>query len=485
MTIWIPDLAAFTGPRYLAIAAALAADVEDGRLAAGTRLPTHRALAYGLGLTVGTVSRAYAEAERRGLIAAHVGRGTFVAEPRSNITTTPGPAVARNDVVVAFDKHALDALPAPGEDEERLDLSLNYPHAGPVAAALASGLAALADPAVLDAIGRYQPPNGMLTHRRAAAHWLARGNMDADPDDIIIVPGCQGGLLATFMALAEPGETVLTESLTWPGLRATTAPLGVHTRAVAMDGDGLRPDAFDAACGQFRPRLLYVTPNLHNPTCAVMPEARRREIAAIADRHGVFVLEDDVYGFLLDDPPPPIRAFLPERGLYVTSVSKSVAPGLRVGYLWAPPALRSRLAGAVRANVMMTSPVAAELARQLIIGGGADEAAARQRAQARRRQMVAAERLEGLSYENHPAASHLWLKVPSPWRRGELAASLLDRGVAVTPGMAFAGDASVTVGADHVRLCLCAIAAEDRFARAIDIVGEIARAGPATGMPVV
>lgn len=479
MTMWVPDLNSIEGPRYLAIAEALAADVRAGRLAPGTQLPTHRDLAHRLGLTVGTVSRAYAEADRRGLIAGHVGRGTFVEAPRPPETgfCAPGPG-----------EHVLDAIYAPTDDGERLDLSLNYPHTAPLAPALAAGLARMAQSdnrELLAGIGRYQPPNGMPAHRQAAALWLSRGGIAADPDDILIVPGCQGGLLAVFMALARSGDTVLTEALTWPGLRAATTPLGLNIHPVAMDAAGLRPDAFEAACKSIRPRLLYTMPNLHNPTCTIMPEGRRREIAAIARAHDVFVVEDDVYGFLLDDPPPPIRTFLPDHGLYVTSLSKSVAPGLRIGYLWAPAALRARLAGAIRANVLMTSPVTAELARQLILGGGADVAADAQRAEARRRQDLAMRRLAGLPFSSHPAAFHLWLKVSPGWRGSELAARLLDRGVAVTPGMAFAGDSGASEADAHVRLCLCAIASEARFDRALSIVADVARGSPAAALPVV
>lgn len=483
MTIWLPQLHGADGPRYLAIADALAGDVRAGRLVPGTRLPTHRELAYRLGVTVGTVSRAYGEAERRGLIAAHVGRGTYVAE-----------AAARADVAGVATasggrpgEHALDAIYRPGGGDESLDLSLNYPHTPSLAAGLAAGLAGLTrlDEAGLTGIGSYQPPNGMPSHRRAAALWLERLGFTADPEDIVIVPGCQGGLLAAFMALAKAGETVLTEALTWPGLRAATTPLGLRVQPVAMDAHGLRPDALEAACRAHRPRLLYTMTSLHNPTCIVMPEARRREVAAIAEAHELFVIEDDVYGFLLDDRPPPLRSFLPDLGLYVTSLSKSVAPGLRVGYLWAPPALRSRLSGAVRANVLMTSPVTAELAAQLIVSGGAAEAAERQRTQARKRQRMAARRLSGLDVSTHPASFHLWLRVPPAWRSGELTARLADRGVAVTPGEAFAGDPSVEEAQAHVRLCLCAIGSDERFARAIDIVADVARGGATGALPVV
>lgn len=514
MTIWIPNLKGRGGPLYRAIADALAEAIEDGSLPAGMRLPTHRELAYRLGLNTGTVSRAYAEACVRGLIDGEVGRGTFVRVPSTatNETTTsgtrPGWAVAGpsfTDVAMAgpafvgltarhraapapAGNHALDRIyPHNSADavEDRLDLSLNYPFAPPQGAALEVGLRRSLDRVTLDAIARYQPPNGMAAHREAGANWLRFTGIDVDADDLLLVAGCQSGFSIATMALARPGDVVLHEALTWPGMRAAAVPLGLRLHGIAMDGDGLVPDAFDAACREFRPRLLYTMPTLHNPTAIVMPAERRQTIVAIARRHGVYIIEDDVYGFLLDERPDSMRAIAPDITLYITSLSKAVAAGLRIGYIAAPRALVPVLAGAIRANLLMTSAVAAQVASELIASGAAAEAAAAQRLQARARQQIAAAELVGLQFITHPQAFHGWLALPEPWRSEAFVARLAERGVVVTPGGAFASGEPTAESDTHVRLCLCAITDPERLTTALRIVREVARGADAGRMPVI
>jgi DNA-binding transcriptional MocR family regulator len=289
-----------------------------------------------------------------------------------------------------------------------------------------------------------------------------------------------------FLALCRPrGTWVLHDALTWPGLPATAAPQGVRGIGLPMDDDGLLPDALEAACREHRPRLLYTMPTLHNPTTVVMSEERRQAIAAVARQHGVFVVEDDVYGFLLDQPLPPIRTFLPDLGVYVTSLSKCVAPALRIGYLAAAPSLLPRLAAAMRTSVLMTSSLAAEVASRAIASGAAAIAAGRQREEARARQQLAADLLQGLSYRSRPTAFHGWLPVPAPWRTDNLVAALAARGVSVTPGAAFAADGKEPQGETHVRLCLCAVPDRARLAMALGIVGEVLRGSPPQRLPVV
>ncbi len=490
MTMWTPDLSGRPGPVYRAIADAMAADLQGGRLKPGERLPTHRDLAFRLGVTVGTVSRGYAEAERRGLIAGHVGRGTYVRWPGPEARSGE-PMDVPDDVSAAGPDHRRVGAFARYYEETaavrgRYNLSLNYPFGPPLADALQTALARITARATIEAVAGYQPSNGMPAHRIAAAGWLARFGIAADPDRTLIVPGAQGGLMTIFMAVARPGDTVLAEALTWPGLLASADAMGLRVCPVAVDEEGLCPDAFDAACRRHKPRLLYLMPTLHNPRTTVMPQARRHAVAAVAARHGVWVIEDDVYGFLLDEPMPPLRTLLPHNGLYVTSLSKCVAPGLRVGFLDAPAALVPRLASALRCSTLMTSPVSAELAAEVIRCGAAEAAASAQREETRRRQSLAAARLAGLGFRTNPNGFHLWLAVPEHWKREEFVGRLSDRGVAVTPGTAFAaGDPPDGEALAHVRVCLCAIAEVDRLAAALDLIVEVAHAHDRAIMPVV
>ncbi|NJO54986.1 MAG: aminotransferase class I/II-fold pyridoxal phosphate-dependent enzyme [Bacteroidales bacterium] len=192
-----------------------------------------------------------------------------------------------------------------------------------------------------------------------------------------------------------------------------------------------------------------------------------------------------MYGFLLEAPPTPLRTLLPDLGIFVTSLSKAVAPGLRVGWLAAPAMLVPQLAAAIRASVLMASSIAAELATQAIASGAAERAARAQRDEARARQRLAAIRLSGLDFRSHPSAFHGWLAVPAPWRRDDFTAALHARGVLVTRGSAFAGSTAAREAETHVRLCLCAIPDRARLATALDIIASVAEEDASYRLPVV
>ena len=288
MTIWQPSIGNRNGPRYLAIADALAEDVTAGVLEPGTRLPTHRDLAYRLGVTVGTVSRAYAEADRRGLISGEVGRGTFVGN-HSKASRLAVPSEESNGVV---------------------DLSLNLPAYTSGDIELSRTLAEISRDGGLLPLLDYQPDVGLPHHRVAGAEWLAHLGVPAEANRIIVTNGAQHGMAVTFLAVARPGDVVLTEALTYPGMKELANQFGLRLHGVAMDGEGMRTDAFAEACRTLAPKALYTTPTLQNPTAVLMGEQRRREIVAIAREHNVTIVEDDVYGFLLGNERPPAMAEL-------------------------------------------------------------------------------------------------------------------------------------------------------------------------------
>src|SRR5258707_10809036 len=398
MTMWTPDLRQRSGPRYIAIAEALAEDAGGGHLRPGTRLPTHRDLADRLGVTVGTVTRAYAEATRRGLVTGEVGRGTFVR------------AAARPAA-------AAGAVP----DAGIIDLSANLPPAAAVkqeAATLARTLAALSRRQDLGRLLAYPPEGGAREHRAAGAEWIRRGGFATTVERVLVTSGSQHGMTAVFAGLFAPGDVIATEALTYPGMKTLAGLLALRLQGVAMDEHGLRPDAFAAACRARRPKALYCVPTLQNPTTAVMPASRRQEIAAIARDHGVLIVEDDVHGRLLARPQPPLCTLAPDDSVYLTGTSKVLAPGLRVGFTVAPPALFPRIAAAIRGTTWMAAPLMAEIASRWIQDGTAETILARKRKEAAARYRIARKALERFAIQAHPEAYHLWLALPKPWRAG-------------------------------------------------------------------
>ena len=446
--------------------------IRTGRLTVGSQLPTHRELSKRLGVAVSTVSRAYAEAGRRGLIGGTVGRGTFVlATDRDNDL---GPSC---DTMRPLERLYLPLM----QREDAINLSLNEPLSDGTGERLREALTAIAAKRDLDGLAHYQPPQGQLEHRVAGEAWLRELGVEAPAEDIYAVSGGQTALMTIFLALARPGDTVLTEELTWPGALSVGRLTGILLKPVSIDEEGLIPEAFEAACHAYRPRFVYTMPTLHNPTTATASLGRRMEIVRIARAHNVLIVEDDAYGFLVEPRATPYCQLARDITVYLTSLSKSIAPTLRVGFMAVPPRLHKSMRASTRATTAMVSPLLLELTTHLINSGAGREAIKFQAAAARHRQELAASILGRTAPA--PTSLHYWLELPSDMHSAVFVADALARGVAVTPGDAFA----VSPGRDPggVRLCLCSELSETRVKQALLILAQLVNADHAAALPIV
>lgn len=442
--IWQPDLANRTRPVYLAIADAIAEDVRSGRLAAGHRMPPQRALADRLGVDLTTVSRAYGEARRRGLLDARVGQGTFISARPAARREAPAPFSANRPAAIIDMTMNQPPLPDAPDLLER------------VRQGLAQAMLRIDPQSLLRYPDTATAAGGLEEDRAAGAHWLSRRLGPVDNGRIVVCPGTQSALLALLSMLARPGDIVCTEALTYPGFRAIAGQLGLRVVGVAMDGGGIDPDALRAAVETHAPKALYCTPTLHNPTTATLPAERRAAIAAIAREHGIPIIEDDIYGVLPQDAPPPIAALAPEMTFHVTGLAKCVAPGLRITYVAAPDSRQAmRLAAAQRATMLGTPPIPAAVATRWIGDGTADALLAAIRAEATVRQRMARDLLPPAAVTAHPEGFHLWLGLPPTWTRGEFAAHLRGRGIAAAASDTFLVP-GLTAGPapEALRICL-------------------------------
>lgn len=412
------------GPAYDRIVAALARDIQSGKLAAGVRLPTQRALAEQLGLGLGTITRAYAEAEARGLIEAVVGRGSFV----------------RNQA------------PAPRADAP-IDLARNIPPQGPALAALRSAIAALARRTdLLDRLD-YAPDTGFPADRAAGAAWLTRtANFDrVDPGALVVCAGAQQAIYLAMAACCRPGEALVFETSTFFGAKATANHLGLRLVAADMDTEGLTPDGLARAVQESGARAAYVQP-FQNPTARVMGLARREAIAATARKLGIILIEDDLYAAAITELGlPPLRAFAPDLVAYVSGLSKGLGPGLRTGYLLPPERFRTAICDAQRAVSYGPPTFGSVVGTQWIESGEAFSMLDVVRAELRRRTELArhilSERLEPLRQALSP---HVWVPL-SELESERVAGQAARAGVRVTPPQAPFLPGTTVSG---LRLCL-------------------------------
>jgi len=467
---WCPDVRKGTGIVYLAIADAIAEDIRRGRLTPGQRLPPQRALAERLGVDFTTVSRAYAEAGRRGLVDGRVGQGTFV-----------------RDHAVGHGMMATPDSVAPRLSETRLiDMSMNQPPVPADARVLdrmRRTLAGHASGLTADALFHYPGATDMQAFQEAGVHWLSGRLPGLAADRVLVAPGTQGALTAALIALTKPGDTICTELLTYPGIRSLALHLGLRLVGAPMDGDGLDPDAFDALCRRETPKVLYCTPTHHNPTTATMPRERRQAIADLARQHGVTIVEDDVYGRLPADSPPPIAALAPDVTYHIAGLTKCMAPALRVAYLIAPaPRLAAAVSNVLRSSVLSAAPLAAGAAAALIQDGTADAVLSALRTEAVGRQALAARILPPDSFTAQPDSYHLWLRLPASWSRTEFVLHMRDKGIVLA-----VSDAFTVSGTPPEAARVCLGAAPDRAAtqRVLETIADAIARAPASAAAVI
>ncbi|WLD57997.1 PLP-dependent aminotransferase family protein [Salinispirillum sp. LH 10-3-1] len=416
MTIWNPSALNLAKPKYQALADAIADAIAEGELGPGSRLPAQRLLADRLGVTVGTITRAYAEAERRGLLVATVGSGTYVRE-----------------------KAQSEGFQIQERSSSMLDLGFTLAVEKGQTSLLGDHLRNIADtPELLNALLDYVPETGLAPHRAAAQTWLAEEGIHRHTDDILWCHGGQNALFTCLHALCESGDTVLSDGITYSGFILAARYLHCRHVGLPMDNEGLIPHELRIACERYRPRVLYLMPQLHNPTGVQMSDTRKRELLAICAQYDVMVIEDNVQTALLSDKPTPMVAIAPDQVVVLSSCSKAMVGGLRTGFLVPPPAWRDRFRMALRVSSWMVAPLLAELTSRWIRDPQRPEIMRAQRADVVARQALAQQILGHHGYRAHPEALHGWLPMTGQWRAVEFAQLMASEGVAVKPAEVFA-----------------------------------------------
>lgn len=394
----------------------LVADIGVGRRwQPGDRLPPQRELARERKIAASTVSRAYHELALRGLVVGETGRGTYVRAAAA----PPEPALAE-------------------PSESYVDLALNVPilpeHARPLAASLAR---LLRDRAAFEQALRPTSTTGTAAARDVAATYLSRDGWRIDPRRLILAGNGKQALGAVVAAIVKPGDRLGTDALTYPLIKAIASHLRVELVPLAMDDDGMLPEAIERAHLRAPLRAIYCQPVLHNPTGTSMSDQRRAEIVRALRRHRLVAIEDAVYSFLVPDAIP-LAAAAPERVVVIDSLSKRIAPGISIGMIIAPNRLVDPIATAVRSHACGPSGFAlAACTRWMADGTAARITAAKQR-DAIARQRILRHAFAGLTVASDPRAYHAWLTLPASRRADKFEAAAARMGIAVVRGSAFA-----------------------------------------------
>ena len=441
---WKPDKARLAAPFYQSIAGALEEDILSGALPADTRLPPQRELADFLDVNLSTITRAYKVCELKGLLYAVVGRGTFVA-PNARTKNLP------------FHEKAPEAF---------IELGMIEPFYQVNATILEAARTVLERPEATRLL-EYGQAAGNSHQLTAAEAWLRRFHVQARPDNLLIAAGSQNALAVSLISLFKAGDKIAVDPYTYPNFIGLASFLHIQLVAVEGDEDGMKPQALDTLCRQSGISGVYLMPSCSNPMGIVMPMERREALARVIERHGLILVEDDAYAFLLPREFRPLAAAIPDRTVYICGTSKSLCAGLRVAFLAFPEAFRAHLASGVTTINLKTVSFNAEIIAQLILDGRAEEIVERKKALAAER---AAVYQRVFPHDDGRPAFFKWLPLPEGMDGDRLEQAARERGVHLLASRRFA------VGARRpeafARLAISSPQSEEELSRGLRTVKE-------------
>ncbi len=446
--MWVPDISGVEGPIYLAIADAIEGDICAGVLARGDRLPPQRELAYQLGITLGTVTRAYREAERRRLLRGETGRGTYVAP----------------------ETQAISPLIPLEEDNSSLDLGRNfaYPHLNPD---LTQGLMRLARTPGISRLNGFVPSEGLRSHRETGALLFEKFGLQADPDQVAITCGAQHGIQVLLQALFRPGDAVAVDEFTYPSILNSAPHLGlrlVPVRSVrSRDGalGTMDPEALADAARQLDVKGVFLMPNMQNPTTHTMSFTERAAIVEVARANGLKIIEDDPYTPFVSEQLPAFGQLAPELTASIASISKLISPGSRIGFVHVPETYGTAVRNLIGESTWMASPITAELIAGWVRDGSLEKAVATKRRANRQRFEHVADVFDGFLLQGDEEKVFGWLKLPENVEADVAEAAMMHQGITVLSACHF--QAGGQKPAHYLRLTFGSIVDDGVFERAV------------------
>lgn len=382
-------------PFYISIADAIERDIKCGILKPGDKMPTHRELAKTVGVNVTTITRAYQEAEKRGLVTATVGRGTYITAD-----------LGENSSLINTDTNT--------KKEKMIEMGLVLPlySAEPDIRNILSDITCSSD---LGEFMKYIPPQGLYRHRKIAAEWIKQFGINAAADKVIITSGVQHAINCILSSVFKPGDHIAVDCMTYPGIKSAAKRCGISLESVSMDKEGMTPQGLEAVCSHNDIKGIYTVARMQNPTNAIMSDKRYNDIAQIIKQHNLILVEDDLYGFLSPEGSRPLSAIVPEQSIYIAGTSKAFYAGLRIGFIVSPERFYNRISQAVVDTVWMAPPLNAEIVCKCISGGIAKEIINLKRMEIKKRAKLMMEELQEYSFKYAGDSMFTWLKLPEFW----------------------------------------------------------------------
>jgi DNA-binding transcriptional MocR family regulator len=395
--MWKPKIINTDNFLYLAVADALEDDIRKGVLKPGEKLPAHRELADIIGINVSTATRAYQEAERRGLITGTTGRGTYVS---SAFRTDPNILDIDTNTPAYIDLGPV--YPLYSQETELFELMEKLNCKGK-----------------LNEFAKYSNPQGHPQHREAGAKWMMSYGINVSPEDIIICAGTQHALTCCFVSLFQPGDSIGVDKLTYSGLKALVKALKIKLVPIDFDGEGMDPENLESACHREQLKGIYIMSGTQNPTTIAMTRGRKKELAEVALRNQLIVIEDNTYGFTLESQLLSMYSLIPEQCIHIEGLSKAFFAGLRTAFVVAAKPFKSRMIKAVLNTIWMAPTLNSAIVAEAILGGYAEKIVASKLVEAKKRYQIAQKHLKDYNFHGFPNTYFIWLELPDHWNAYE------------------------------------------------------------------
>jgi len=455
MTIWTPILDT-SQAKYLALAQAIEVAINNGELQCDEKLPPQRRLADALEVTIGTITRGYSEAERRGLVVAQVGSGTYV-RGKDNVNSS------------AYDMN--QNLPG------QIDMQAAFAPEGPQTEMLADAMASMAaKPHLLSQLLPYAPELGHANHRSSFQRWLTSELLTLDACNFLITHGGQHAISVSINAICREGDSILTENLVFPGVLAAAQDKGVKVVSIAMDDEGIIPEKVLLACQRHKPRMLYLTPNSQNPCGTQLSVERRQALVDICREHNVLILEDDVQYIARNDKLVSMQQLAPEQCIYLSSFSKRFGGAMRIGYLVAPDNIFNKIRLSLRASSWTNSPLLIHWLCEWMDNGELDKLEHWLEIEMNARQALASQFLSPWAPYNQKSSFNLWLVLPHGWLSHEFVEQAKSKGVLVRSADNYRVGQQIPSPA--VRLCLSRPNTHKELTEALHVLKSLLEQGP-------
>lgn len=402
--------------QYPELFASVEEAIHNGTLPPGTKLPTHRDFAEQNGVALSTATRTYKELEKAGLIVGEQGRGVFVRDGGVPIN------------------HGVEQKLADGS----VDLVFNMPNTDGVSDLLRSGMKRLAASGDLESMLRYQPHAGRVHERKIIAGHLSKTLGPVDPDNLLVTSGAQHGIAITALGLLNRRDSVLTDNLTYTGIKSIADLFDLNLIPVGGSFQDTPYEAIDRKCREHKVMAIYLMPTVHNPLGVVIDEEQRKRIVQLAHKYDFLIIEDAAYAFLENNSPPSMYELAPNRTIHIGGFSKSIATGLRVGYLISPDNYLDKLLYAIRATTWNVPAIITSLITSWIEDGTVSMSEELRRIDGSERQKRCRKLLKNFDVIGHKNASFAWIPLPGGVRADPIVTALAHKGIAVSSADPFA-----------------------------------------------